>query len=187
MNFPEYPSFETERLILRPPKEADAKSYQRIFADYEIIGHLSKLVPWPYPDDGVITFFRDILFPDLGINRWFWVLALKENPTEAIGGIDLWREGKPEHRGFWLGKPYWGRGLMTEALAPVMQFAFGPAGFEKLLFANAVGNQRSRRIKEKHGARLLRVEPGEFVDPKYTEREIWELTKAEWAKLSPAL
>ena len=71
---------------------------------------------------------------------------------------------------------------MTEAVAPVMDYAFAELGFEKLVFANAVGNQRSRRVKEKTGARFVRTEPGTFVNPAYTEREIWELTREEWSK-----
>lgn len=55
--------------------------------------------------------------------------------------------------------------------------------FEKLIFANALGNNRSRRIKEKTGARLVRIEPEEFVNPDYNQREVWELTKQEWHKL----
>jgi hypothetical protein len=57
---------------------------------------------------------------------------------------------------------------------------FDHLGFEKLVFANAVGNVRSRRIKEKTGARQLRTEPAKFVNPLDTEREILEITKDEW-------
>lgn len=185
MNFG-YPAFETERLLLRHPVEADIPSYQKNFNDYEVIGHLARHVPWPYPEDGVAYYLRDILYPGLTAgDRWFWALALKTEPTEVIGGIELWRQGKPENRGFWLAKRLWGRGLMSEAVAPVTEFAFGELGFEKLVFANAVGNARSRRIKEKQGARLVRVEPAAFVDPRYTEHEVWELAKADWAKRRP--
>jgi hypothetical protein len=52
-----------------------------------------------------------------------------------------------------------------------------------LVFANAAGNERSRRIKEKTGARQLRAEPAKFVNPLYTEREIWEITKDEMERL----
>lgn len=69
---------------------------------------------------------------------------------------------------------------MTEAVKPTIDYAFGELGFEKLTFDNALGNTASRRIKEKTGARLLRVEAAEFVDPAYTQREVWELTKEEW-------
>jgi len=39
---------------------------------------------------------------------------------------------------------------------------------------------RSRRVKEKTGAKFLRVEPAKFVDPTLTEHEIWELEKEKW-------
>ncbi|WP_413583483.1 GNAT family N-acetyltransferase [Bdellovibrio sp. HCB288] len=102
-----------------------------------------------------------------------------------MGAVHLWREGHPENRGFWLGKPFWGKGYMTEAVEPVMNYAFNELGFDKLVFANAVGNLKSRRIKEKTGARLISVSPANFVNPKYIEHEIWELTKKEWAQRRP--
>jgi RimJ/RimL family protein N-acetyltransferase len=176
-----YPGFETERLVMRPPADADIPSYQRNFADWEVVSQLARHVPWPYPADGAATFFRDILYPGLASGRkWFWVLALKTDPGTAVGAVDLWRDGRPENRGFWLAKAHWGRGLMSEAVTPVTEYAFTVLGFETLVFANAVGNARSRRIKEKQGARLVRVEPAAFVDPRYTEHEVWELRRDAW-------
>ncbi len=96
--------------------------------------------------------------------------------------MDLWRKGKPENRGFWLSRKYWGKGIMTEAVEPVMDYAFNELGFSVLCFANAVGNTASRRVKEKTGCRLIRVEPAKFVDPKLTEHEVWELKKEDWLK-----
>lgn len=49
-----------------------------------------------------------------------------------------------------------------------------------LVFANAVGNDRLRRVKEKTGARLIEVRAAKFVDPTYTEHETWELNKQDW-------
>ena len=69
---------------------------------------------------------------------------------------------------------------MTEAARPVTDYAFDVLGFEKLILANAVGNPASRRIKEKIGAVLVRKEPANYVNPGYTEREVWELTKECW-------
>ncbi|MCB0367926.1 MAG: GNAT family N-acetyltransferase [Bdellovibrionales bacterium] len=69
---------------------------------------------------------------------------------------------------------------MTEAVNPLMNYAFENLGFDKLVFANALGNQRSRRIKEKTGAKFVEVKPAKFVDPKFTEHEIWELKKVDW-------
>jgi RimJ/RimL family protein N-acetyltransferase len=170
----------TARLILREVRESDAPAYQKHFVDYEVIGQLSAAVPWPYPEDGVLTWIRTQIIPNQGKDRWIWGIFLREQPEEIIGLIDLWRQGRPENRGFWLGRRHWGRGIMTEAAAAVMDHAFYNLGFEKMVFANAVGNERSRRVKQKTGARWLRTEPATFVNPHYTERELWEITKDEW-------
>ncbi len=174
------PTLETPRLTLRGITEADAPAVQRYFADYAVIGELAAIVPWPYPPDGAITFIRDNVLPLQGKDRWVWGLFLKTAPDELIGNVDLWRSTTRENRGFWLARKHWGQGLMTEATNAVTAHAFNNLGFENLTFSNALGNLRSRRIKEKSGARLIRTEPAKFVNPDYTQREVWELTKADW-------
>lgn len=173
-------TFETNRLILRPVAETDIPAYKKYFCDYEVIRYLSHTVPWPYPADGVENFLKTFIFPHQGKTRWMWGLFLKTNATELIGTVDLWREGIPEHRGFWLGRSFWNQGIMTEAVKPVTDFAFEKLNFDTLIFANAANNIGSRRVKEKAGARLLRTEPARFVDPNLTERQVWEFTKSDW-------
>jgi len=175
----ELPQFTAPRLILRAVDEADIPSWTENFVDYEVIRFLSSIIPWPYPENGVAEFFNTVIVPQRGINRWHWGIFLKESPAEMVGAVDLWRDGKPEHRGFWLARRLWSQGLMTEAVEPVMDYAFNQLGFEVLVFANAVGNPGSRRIKEKTGARLIGKGPAKFVDPALTEHETWELNKQD--------
>ncbi|HVK60182.1 MAG TPA: GNAT family N-acetyltransferase [Bdellovibrionales bacterium] len=176
------PIFETKRLIMRAPTLEDAPSYLKNFNDWEVIRYLSDAVPWPYPDTGIVDFLENIVFPTQGTDRWLWGLFLKSAPKEMIGGVDLWRmkEGTPENRGFWLARKLWGQGLMPEAVVPVTDFAFNELGFEKLIFSNVLGNVASRRVKEKTGARFTGTAPVRAVDPVFTERELWELTKKDW-------
>lgn len=176
------PTLNTKRLILRGVTPEDIPAYQKHFSHYEIISHLSSLVPWPYPENGVRDFLNQFIFPNQGKDQWMWGIFEKQNPTELIGVVHLWQQGRPEHRGFWLGKPFWGKGYMTEAAEVVTECAFNQLGFDKLILSNAVGNIKSRRIKEKAGARLIDVKPAKFVNPEYTEHEIWELFKADWNK-----
>lgn len=176
----ELPSFITDRLILRAVTRKDIPSYQKHFADYDVIQHLSAHVPWPYPDNGAEWFLENHIFPFQGSDVWLWGLFEKNNPCEVIGAVHLWRKGSPENRGFWLGKKFWGQGYMTEAVHPIMDYAFEHLGFDKLIFANAVGNTRSGRVKEKTGAKLIDVLPAKFVNPEYTEHQIWELQKENW-------
>jgi RimJ/RimL family protein N-acetyltransferase len=62
----------------------------------------------------------------------------------------------------------------------VTSYAFEELGFHKLVFSNAVGNERSRRVKEKTHAVLVGRRPACFVDPAFTEAETWELTAETW-------
>jgi RimJ/RimL family protein N-acetyltransferase len=179
---PRVPDLETERLLLRDVLLADAAEYQKNFMDYEVIRELAAAVSWPYPENGVASFLEK-LQPSQGNDRWVWGIYLKSAPNEPIGNIDLRR--KPENRGFWLARKHWGKGLMTEAADAVTDYAFNRLGFESLILSNALGNTRSRRIKEKAGAKWLRTEPAQFVNPAYTEREVWELTKQDWLARKP--
>lgn len=174
------PQFETDRLILRVVTSADAPSYQKHFANWEIIRNLSKAVPWPYPEGGTLWYIEHDILPSLEKNRWHWGLFLKSKPSEMIGAIDLFKNELPFNRGFWLAQEHWNQGLMTEAVAPVTKFAFEVLGFEKLVFANALGNVRSRRIKEKTGAKFIRIIPYEHHDPALQESELWELSREDW-------
>lgn len=174
------PRFETKRLILKEITLGDAPTYEKNFVDYEVIRYLSSSVPWPYPKNGIIDFITNFILPKQGKDHWVWGIFLKENLDDLIGVVDVWKDGKPENRGFWLARKYWGKGYMTEAVKPVMTFAFNELGFEKMTLANAVGNKGSRRVKEKTGSRLVRVEPAKFVDRSFTECEIWEMSKQDW-------
>jgi len=178
MIFP--PTFTTKRLYLKAVSESDIPSYEEYFVDYEVIRHLASTVPWPYPENGVSQFVKERILPEQGKDRWVWGIFLQQSPNELIGVVDLWRKGVPEHRGFWLGRQFWGQGIMTEAVKPVNDFAFTKLGFERLVFSNAKGNIQSRRVKEKTGAQYIGARPVSFIDPIYTEAEDWELTKEDW-------
>lgn len=174
------PSLETARLLLKPPVLEDVAAYTRYFVDYEVIRHLSAGVPWPYPEGGVAEYLSELASSSQGHDRWMWGIFERVRPDELIGAIELWRPGTPENRGFWLGRAFWGRGYMSEALEPIMDHAFERLGFDRMVLSNAKGNLRSRRVKERVGARWLRCEPADFVDPTYRERELWELTAEAW-------
>lgn len=177
------PILETKRLILRPITPADIPSYQKNFNDYEVIRYLAAHVPWPYPENGVEDFYNKILMPKQGKDYWHWGVFLKENPTETIGGIDLWRSSTLfDNRGFWLTRRLWRNGYMTEAATRINDHAFYDLDFEILYFGNAVTNIGSHRIKEKTGAILIGTKPFKYVDPNVNESEIWKLTKEAWLK-----
>jgi RimJ/RimL family protein N-acetyltransferase len=176
------PTLETERLILRPITPADFPIYQKNFNDYEVIRYLAAIVPWPYPENGVEEYYRNVIVPKQDKDYWHWGIFSKVNLNEVIGGIDLWRNSNVDNRGFWLARKHWGQGYMTEAATRINDHAFDDLGFEVLYFGNAKSNIGSRKIKEKTGAVYVGTRPFKYVDPSVTESENWKLTKEDWLK-----
>jgi RimJ/RimL family protein N-acetyltransferase len=143
------PGLETERLFLLPLELADAEAAHDLFARWEIVRFLDHIVPWPCPADSTPTFFRDKALPEMERGEaWFWTLRLKSDPGRLIGLINL-RNRENENRGFWIGLPWQGQGLMTEACDAVTAYWFGTLGLPVLRVWKAAANPASRRISEK--------------------------------------
>jgi RimJ/RimL family protein N-acetyltransferase len=171
----------TRRLLLRPLQLSDAQQTQRLFPHWKIVQHLNPNVPWPYPEDGALTYYRDVALPAIQRgDEWHWTLRLKQSPEHHIGAISLHRL-KPDNRGFWLGLPWHNQGLMTEAVIAINDFWFDALGFPVLSAPKAVGNLASRRISEKTGMRIVTTEERDFVSGR-RPCEIWEITADEWRK-----
>ena len=68
---------------------------------------------------------------------------------------------------------------MTEACAWANDFYFDVLGFERMRVPKAVANRASRRISERMGMHLVRVEERDFVSGRLPS-EIWEITAEEW-------
>ena len=172
------PTLETERLILRPLELGDAKRIQELFARWEIVRLLNAKVPWPFPEDGALENIRDTALPAVERGEaWDWTLRLKAEPETIIGRIGLYLG--ENNRGFWMGLPWQGQGLMTEAVVAVTDFWFEVLGFLVLRVPKAVENIGSRRISEKTGMRVVEVKESEYVSGRFPT-EVWEITADDW-------
>jgi [ribosomal protein S5]-alanine N-acetyltransferase len=171
-------TLETERLILRPLELADAEQIQELFVQWEIVRMLNARVPWPFPEDGALRNIRDVALPAVERGEaWDWTLRLKEEPERIIGRIGLYV--RENNRGFWMGLPWQGRGLMTEAVIAVTDYWFEVLGFPVLRAPKAVENAGSRRISEKMGMRVVETKDSEYVSGSLLT-EVWEITADEW-------
>jgi ribosomal-protein-alanine N-acetyltransferase len=176
----------TDRLLLKPLQIADAEQVQQLFPQWEIVQFLNARIPWPYPSDGALAYYRDVAIPAMEHGEeWYWTLRLKESPSQLIGAIDLLSNfrGAPEcaSRGFWLALPWHGRGLMTEAVIAVNDYCFDVLGFRCLRVPKAIANITSRRISEKTGMRVIATEQQDFIAGTLPA-EIWEITAEAWHK-----
>ena len=91
----------------------------------------------------------------LGTDTWAVVRRLD---GRLIGAVGLGRDPKRDNPaarmlGYWLGRPYWGLGYMTEAAQAVRAYAFEEMGIQLLSAYYFSANTRSQRVLEKLGMR----------------------------------
>ena len=177
------PALETERLTLYPLQLSDAVEVQPLFAQWEIVQQLDAKIPWPFPPNGVHTFYRDIALPAIARGEeHHWMLRLKDDPQQkVIGSIRLSLQGNT-NRGFWIACEWQGRGLMTEAAAEVTRFWFEDLKQPVLRIKKARDNAASRAISLRQGMRCIGVTEDHYVSG-ILPTELWELTVEEWRSL----
>lgn len=173
------PTVETDRLILEALAVADADQVQRLFPPWEIVRYLAAVVPWPYPEDGALTYIRDLALPAVAAGQQHhWTIRPKAHPDMIIGMIGLMLQ-PDDNRGFWLDPAWQGRGLMTEACAAVTDFWFDTLGQPMLRVPKAKHNAPSRAISERSGMRVIWEGERDYVGGP-GPAELWEISAAEW-------
>jgi len=161
---------ETERLILRPVEESDASALFAIMNDPEVTANL--LMSPHLPEDQVIAWIRSRREAWEKKERFAAAVVLKET-GELIGTCSLmnvsWEHMNAELL-YWLGKPYWGKGYITEAAWGMIRFGFEELGLERISVGCFARNKASARVIEKLGfkyegcARHKFKKNDEFVD-----------------------
>lgn len=141
----------TERLILRPVEEGDAPALFHIMNDPDVTANL--LMSPPFPENQVIAWIRNRREAWEKKERFAAAVVLKET-GELIGTCSLmnvsWEHMNAELL-YWLGKPYWGKGYMTEAARRMIRFGFEELGLERISVGCFARNKASARVIEKLG------------------------------------
>ncbi len=174
---------ETERLILRPWLESDAEELYKYAKDPRV----GPIAGWP-PHQSVedsLTIIRTVFSaPET------YAIVSKETGL-VIGCIGLQTGDATDKTdradecelGYWLGVPYWGQGLMTEAAKEMIRHGFEHCGMRKIWCGYYEGNDPSKRVQEKCG--FIHQWATDDVDvPLMHERRkgyVSSITKEEWA------
>ena len=161
---------ETDRLILRAWKESDLSDFYS-YASHPDVGIHAGWNPHK-------TMEESQMILDLFIReKKCFALELKET-GKVVGSLGLEEpnpdpvsDGYGREIGYVLGKPYWGRELMVEAVRAVIDYCFEVLHFDFLTCGHFVQNHRSRRVIEKIGFTYF----GESEYP--TQRGIVEISK----------
>lgn len=141
----------TERLVLRPWKGTDAESLYEYAKDPDV----GPIAGWPVHQN--IEESREVI---KNVFRGKECYAVCEKGTDrAIGAIELKLNGNTDmterddecELGYWLGKPFWGRGYMPEAAEELIRYGFEDLGMTTIWCGYYDGNEKSQRVQEKLG------------------------------------
>jgi [ribosomal protein S5]-alanine N-acetyltransferase len=151
----------TEHLVLRPPRTGDVGEIRRVLRRNQ--EHLRPFSPAPVGGEDP-TSITEISKSVLRQRRewkhgrsFSFMIALREAPSTFIGRIALNGIMRGAmygaYLGYWIDVEHVGRGLVTEAIRAVLDFAFGPAGLHRVQAAIMPRNAASLRVVEKIGFR----------------------------------
>lgn len=155
-------------ISLRPWKLSDAESLVKYANNINVAQFLTNAFPSPYLIKDAISFIE---------------MASQQNPTqlfaidvngEAIGSIGLHKQSdileKNLELGYFIGQPFWGKGIATQAVKQIVQYGFNNFDVVRI-FARPFGNNiASQKVLQKAGFTLeAKIEKnlyknGEFLD-----------------------
>lgn len=173
---------ETKRLILRHWEDSDAESLFEYAKDPDI----GPIAGWPAHQS--IDESREVIRKVLS-GKEAYAICLKAD-GKAIGTIELKLNGRTDmterddecEAGYWLGKPFWGQGIMPEAVREILRHAFEDIGMTKVWIGYYEGNNKSKRVQEKCGFRYQWKTESVDVPLMHEKRTgyVSSITKDQW-------
>lgn len=145
-------TIETERLLIRPWQEADAAALFKYASDPDIgpVAGWSTHTSVEHSLEIIRTVFAA---PET------YAVVLRET-GEPVGSCGIMfssglhsasmRQGEAEI-GYWIGKPYWGQGLIPEAVNALLSRCFNDLMLDAVWCGYYDGNTKSMRVCEKSG------------------------------------
>ena len=142
---------QTERLILRRWEKSDAEDLYNYAKDPDV----GPIAGWPAHKN--VEESLDVI-KNVFNGAEAYAICLKTD-GKAIGAIELKLNGYTDltekddecELGYWLGKKFWGQGIMPEAVREILRHAFEDCNMKKVWVAYYDGNVKSKRVQEKCG------------------------------------
>lgn len=138
----------TKRLLLRPYEETDIPSMVRLLGAREVAATTLR-IPHPYKEQDARSLLRQMSQDEVPTRFGIFL----SDTGEHCGGIGLRMEADHDKAelGYWIGVPYWGKGIASEAATEMVRYGFENLGLNRIFACCHSGNVASRRILEKLG------------------------------------
>ena len=176
---------ETRRLWLRWPRRADAQAVWHL-AGEKAVADMTAVVPHPYPTEAADAFILASRRENTDGHSLTMAITPRAEPGSLIGTVRIGPSHGRAELGYWIGTPFWGEGLATEAARAMIDAFFAYTEGTELTASARVINPASRRVLEKcgfghvgSGLKALEARGGIFpVDEFRLDRRAWASFKA---------
>ena len=145
-------TIETPRLILRRAQSGDAEP---MFRNWASEPEVTKFLTWPTHENLDVS--KWVLESWIGgyekADFYQWMIVLKETgePIGSITAVDINDQIEKAEIGYCIGKKWWHKGIMTEALKAVMEFLFTQVGVNRIEAHHDPNNPHSGNVMKKCG------------------------------------
>jgi len=165
---------ETERLVLRQLTLEDAPAFSRYANDFDI-SRMTGSIPHPFPL--LSAEFKIMYMLSQKRRALAFPYAVTIDGGDMIGIADLFRRSPHAtlEIGYWMGKPFWGTGYMTETCQALMDEARNTLGVKALVAGVFADNPASIRVLEKLGFKLTGKSEPYFSNARLKKAESLDL------------
>ena len=169
----------TERLILRHWEDSDAEDLYEYAKDPDV----GPVAGWPAHRN--IEESRNYIRSVFSGEETYAICLKKDSRAIGAVGLNLKdQSGRTDEceLGYWIGKPFWGQGLVPEASEEVLRHAFEDLHMGKVWCCTYVGNTNSQRVQQKLGFCNPRIVENVDVPLLHEKRDliICYLSREQW-------
>ena len=142
------------KVSIRPWRREDAPALAESLSNKKVQANLRDGLPYPYTEKDALEYIDSMLAADPSGTFAFAI----EVDGKVAGSIGAFRQGNIHRRtaevGYYVGEPYWGRGIMTEALKQLCEYVFANTDIIRLFAEPFAYNIGSRRVLEKNAFKM---------------------------------
>jgi len=113
-----------------------------------------------------------------------WAIVRHEDDRliGSCGFVSQAVERRSAEIGYWLGKPYWGKGYAVEAARALVRFGFEQMGLERVEAKCFIENSAGQRVIEKLGMKFEGTDSSEMIKGGYPELRVYGIGRDEWRR-----
>ncbi|MGA0557694.1 GNAT family N-acetyltransferase [Larkinella sp. VNQ87] len=155
-------------ITLATLQPADAEAIAQLANNRTIWRNLRDAFPHPYTLSDAASFLDAVENGYLGLVLGIYVEGQFAGTTGVVPQTDVHRLSG--EIGYWLGEPYWGRGIATVAVGHLVRYVFETTELIRLFAGIFAYNKPSMRVLEKSGFTLDNVKKAAV----YKDGKVWD-------------